>query len=149
MPPIYEYRCPHGHLFERHLPAADYKTPQTCECGQPGRRILSLPTVMVRGEVNYDSPIDGRPVTSARARRDDLARSGCIPYDPGMKQDYERRIVDGEKRLEQSVERTVEAEISKLPVRKREKLETELRSGADPAVVRETAPLATIVPLKR
>ena len=29
----------------------------------------------------YESPIDGRPVEGRRQRRNDLARSGCRPYE--------------------------------------------------------------------
>ena len=31
-----------------------------------------------------------------QARLEDLARADCVPYDPGMKQDYQRRIQRGE-----------------------------------------------------
>ena len=144
MPPCYEYRCPRGHDFERVLPVADYKTPQECECGAMGRRVLSLPAIMVRPECNYTSPIDGRPITSWRARKEDLARNNCEPYDPDRKQDYDRRIKDDETRLDAAVDATVEAEIEKMPARKRELLEAELKSGVTAEPVRSTAPLKPI-----
>ena len=134
----YEYRCRNGHEFERILPVADYKTPQRCECGAEGRRILSLPRLMMKREVNYDSPIDGRPITSDRARREDLARHNCIEYDPGMKQDAQRRVVEDERKLDKAVDATVEAEISRMPARKRERLEAELKGGSDVSVERLT-----------
>lgn len=33
----------------------------------------------------YRSPIDGRPITSRSARRDDLARNNCVEYEPSLK----------------------------------------------------------------
>lgn len=30
----------------------------------------------------YISPVTGKPVDGRRARRDDLARSGCVPFEP-------------------------------------------------------------------
>lgn len=136
---LYEYRCQNGHVFERVLPVADYKTSQQCDCGAEGSRILSLPTLIVPQDICYDSPVTGEPITSMKKRREDLARHGCRPYDPEMKTDYVRNIEDGEKRLDRELDATVEAEIEKMPARKKERLEQELRGGANPEVVRGTA----------
>ncbi|WP_287257666.1 hypothetical protein [Mesorhizobium sp.] len=32
----------------------------------------------------YASPIDGKMITSRSQRRDDLARSGCVEYEPSL-----------------------------------------------------------------
>ena len=144
MPPLYEYECKRGHSFERVLPVAEYKTPQHCDCGALGQRVISAPTVFASPEVCYDSPVTGKPITSMKARLDDLARSHCTPYDPEIKKDYTRRIEREQLQLERSVEATVEATIEKMPVRKREQLESELRSGADCAPERQAAPFTTI-----
>ena len=32
----------------------------------------------------YKSPIDGRPITSRQARRDDMKRNGCVEYEPSL-----------------------------------------------------------------
>ena len=141
--PLYEYWCSDGHSFERVLPVAEYKTPQYCDCGLLGERIISAPTVFASKDICYDSPIDGRPITSMKARLDDLARNNCTEYDPEIKKDYARRIEREQLQLEKSVEATVEATIEKMPVRKREKLEAELRSGADCAPERQAAPFKT------
>ena len=79
-----------------------------------------------------------------KARLDDLARSHCTPYDPEIKKDYTRRIERQQAALEKSVEATVEATIEQMPARKREQLESELRSGADCAPERQAAPFTTI-----
>lgn len=142
--PTYIYECPKGHTFERILRVADYLLPQMCECGKWGKKVITAPTVFASKDVCYDSPIDGRAITSMKARRDDLARNGCTEYDPEIKKDYARRIEREQLQLERSVEATVEATIEKMPVRKREQLESELRSGADCAPERQAAPFTTI-----
>lgn len=142
--PTYVYECSAGHTFERILRVADYANPQGCDqCGRLGKKVITAPTVFVSKDICYDSPIDGRPITSMRARLDDLARNNCTEYDPEIKKDYTRRIERQQLQLERSVEATVEATIEQMPVRKREQLETELRSGADCAPERQAAPFKT------
>ena len=137
--PIYEYVCSCGAEFERHLPVEDYNEPQECECGLVAKRIISRPMlVKVSEDICYDSPVTGEPITSMKARKEDLAKNECIPYDPGMKQDYHRRIEDSEKQLEKKFDSAIEAEIANMPAVKREKLESELRHN-DVDVVRQTA----------
>lgn len=138
--PNYAYICHCGAKFDRFLKVADYQTPQTCECGSAARRVISLPMIHVSPDICYDSPIDGRPITSKQARLQDLARSNCVPYDPDQKQDYTRRIEAQEAALEKAVDHTVDAEIANMPARKREKLEAELQGGASVDVVRVTKP---------
>lgn len=142
--PTYEYQCLMGHHFERVLPVAEYKTPQTCECGADSVKLVSLPLAgYVQRECRYDSPIDGRPITSWAQRKDDLARHGCQEYDPGMKDDYDRRVKRSEEAMEKSVEATIEAEIDRMPARKKEQLHSELNAGANATIERGLAPIST------
>lgn len=104
-----------------------------------GKRIIYAPMVFVQKDICYDSPIDGRAITSRAARADDLARANCIEYDPGMKQDRERRIAESERALDASVERHVEESFHKMPSAKREKLANELVAGATAETLRLTA----------
>lgn len=137
--PIYEYSCKCGAEFERYLPASQYLSEQKCTCGSIAQKVIRTPpTGFVQKDVCYDSPIDGRPITSMAARREDLARSGCIEYDPEMRKDYQSRIADSEKKLESSVDNLLEKEIAAMPSRKREKLTAELQGGATADVVRQT-----------
>lgn len=136
---IYEYSCPLGHHFERVLPAADYQSRQVCECGAIGRRIISVPRlVSVQKECNYDSPIDGRPITSWKQREEDLARSGCRPYDPGMRQDVDRFHKQVDAELDRSVDAHIDAAFEKMPARQREQLENEVKSGASAEIIRRS-----------
>lgn len=135
--PIYEWECPKGHVFDKVLPYSESQSVQVCACGETGKRIISRPMAgFVQREVCFDSPIDGRPITSRRAWKDDMARNGCREYDPGMKEDYQRRVKRDEAELDKSVDSTVDEMIEKMPARQLEKLESELRSGADATIER-------------
>lgn len=134
--PIYEYICDKGHRFDRYLPVSEYREPQTCECGAASIKQVSLPLVFVQTDICYDSPIDGRHITSRQARIEDLARSGCIEYDPEMKKDYYRRIKDNDDRLDKAVDETIDRELAHMPARKREQLQSEMDAGFDADLVR-------------
>ena len=129
--PRYEFTCANGHTFDCYLKVDFRDTPQTCGCGASSRRIISLPMIHVKPDVHYKSPIDDKPITSMAARKEDMARSGCIEYDPEMKTDYSRRIERDEKSLEASVDYSVDSAIANMPAIKREKLESELNAGFD------------------
>lgn len=136
---IYEYSCPNGHVFERILPMREYNSAQFCECGQQGEMIISSPKLILASkDVCYDSPIDGRPITSMAQHREDLARNHCRQYDPGMRQDADRFRKQSEAALDKAVDQTVDAAIDAMPVKKRERLERELKSGADAIIERRS-----------
>jgi hypothetical protein len=107
-------------------------------------RQISRVMGFVQANICYDSPIDGRPITSKQARIEDLARHNCRPYDPEMKTDYQRRIADDEKKLDKAVDETIDRTIAAMPARKREKLEAELQGGVTAEPVRLTAPVQPI-----
>lgn len=85
--PLYAYECEPCDLGldmvnlidERHTHAP------ACNCGA----VMKLTISPVRGFVKfpaaggheYRSPVSGRPITTERARRDDLARTGSRPYE--------------------------------------------------------------------
>lgn len=142
--PTYAYVCLNDHEFDRYLPVSEFDTPQVCECGAPSRKVITLPMIMVAPDVHYDSPIDGRPITSMAARREDLARSNCVPYDPDLKYDQLRRTARQEEELEKAVEETVEREIDAMPTIKRERLQRELDEGVTAEPLRTTAPAKPI-----
>ena len=134
--PNYAFRCGDGHDFDVYLKYADYDRPQTCRCGKPAARVICAPMVFLPRDIYYESPIDGRVIRSKQQRLDDLARHGCVEYDPGMKQDSERRRKEDDEKLDRSIEETVEREIHQMPPRKREQLTAEIKSGATAEAVR-------------
>ena len=143
--PTYVWVCEKGHRFDRYTSVDSRNDPQNCDCGESARRIITLPMVHVKPDVHYESPIDGKPITSMAARKDDLARSGCIEYDPEMKTDYMRRIARNDADLEKAVSETVDREIANMPSRKREKLESEMAGGMDLTPERYTPSAKPIV----
>ena len=104
-----------------------------------GRQQRFAPMIFVGRDIHYTSPVDGRVIRSKQERMDDLARHGCVEYDPGMKQDAERRTKEQEAALERSIEQSVELDFHKMPTAKRERLANELVAGATAETVRLTA----------
>lgn len=137
--PLHDYLCRRcGEMDERHCAVEELHIPQRCECGQVMERVyLRFPFATIQEDVCYDSPIDGRPITTKQARIEDLARADCVPYETGIRQDQERNKKNQEEALERAVDQTVEREIAQMPARKREKLTAELEGGltAEPARV--------------
>lgn len=136
--PTYSHRCGNGHDFDLVLRFAELEDQQFCVCGSEATRVICAPRVYVQPDVCYDSPVTGEPITTKQKRIEDLKRHNCIEYEPGMKQDYERRRKDGERRLDASVDAFVEREVATMPARKRERLEAELRSDVAVDVARIT-----------
>lgn len=141
--PLHDHRCTYcGKVEERFVALVDLDAVQWHSCGDvtaPMQRIfLRAPSGFVQRDICYDSPVDGRAVTSAQARRNDLARNGCVAYEPGMKQDAARDRVHQENRLEASLDRGVDEYFATAGSRKLEKLEQELRAGASVEVLRDS-----------
>lgn len=92
---------------------------------------------IIRPEFGYESPTTGHVITNDKARREDLASSGCIEYDPEMKTDQKRRIAAEDAKLDREMDATVDKMIDTLPSDKRARLENEMASGADVEISRQ------------
>lgn len=138
--PLHDHRClACGEIEERFVPLDQLDAIQKHECGGAMERVfLRFPFATIQEDICYDSPIDGRPITSKQARLEDLARADCVPYEEGIRQDQERNKRESEERLERAVDQTVEKEIALMPARKREKLTAELEGGLTAAPTRMT-----------
>ena len=101
-----------------------------------GRHARSAPMVFVQQDIHYQSPVSGRVIRTKHEREYDLRSSGCVEYEPGMKQDAARRQKDMDANLDSSIERHVEASIEKMPSAKRERLANELSAGVTAEPVR-------------
>lgn len=84
---------------------------------------------------SYQSPITGKWIDGRVARRNDLAASNCVEYDPGMETEQTARYAKEDAQLDKKVDEHVEKTILEMPTAKREKLVSELESS-DIAVTR-------------
>lgn len=136
--PIYAYECTAGHHFTRFMTVSNHRPTALCDCGKDGTQRITAPCfVRASVDVCYDSPIDGRAITSHHARREDLNRSGCVPYDPEMKTDARRAADASQANLESAMEQTICEEVSKLsPSKKRQLVKEVVHMGMTPEVVR-------------
>jgi hypothetical protein len=145
--PTYSYRCPDGHTTLMMVPVSLYQPTIPCgECEESAERIYTAPIlVKVASDVQYTSPITGIPIQSHAARREDMARHGCVEYDPEMKKDVDRRREESMQRFEAAIEQTVCEEIAKMPSEKRAKLASEvIDQGLSPEPVRLTPEMGSI-----
>lgn len=126
--PEYVYSCRHGHYFSQFSTVANHSPIAVCgTCGEIGGQVITAPScVKVAADVHYTSPIDDSPITSWAARRNDLARHHCVPYDEGMKQDHLKRLEESDKQLDQAIEEHVERSVEKMSTKQRGKLYSEL-----------------------
>jgi len=101
-------------------------------------QVISAPlSVTVACDVCYDSPIDGRPITSHAARIEDMKRNNCIPYDPEMKKDAVRIRDERQQAFDRGVEETVCHEIAKMDAPTKAQLKKEIvNMGVEAVVVR-------------
>jgi putative FmdB family regulatory protein len=147
--PLYEFECRHGHVLEILRDISECSAPASCHCGELALRILSPTIGYVQRECRYDSPIDGRPISSYAERREDLARNHCQEYDPEMKKDAARYREREQAKLELAVDESVERAVMSMDGTKREKLAAELQGGAEATPVRESVPKATITRISK
>ena len=131
--PIYTYKCSKGHQFDRYLNLKDYRQPQTCECGAEAEKVI-MPTMLncdIQPWDHYISPVSGELITSYKQRREDMKRHDCVDYEPSLTKHVTQHMHDEEAKLDKAMGETVEKEILNMPANKREKLASELESGAD------------------
>lgn len=135
--PLHDYRCPNGHTMEVQVPQGiDWITCGRCQ-ERATKVFLKFPAAYVQADVCYDSPIDGRPITTKQARIEDLKRNHCRPYEPGEMEEVQRNREKAEEKFDKGIDETVEREVALMPQRKRELLEQEVRAGATPEIVRK------------
>ena len=127
--PVYVHECKNGHRFDVFLKLSEYDTPQVCKCGEPSQRVI-VPT-MIKFDIapwdSYVSPASGKLITSYKERERDMKETGCVDYDPGMKDVQRRKIKEADEKLDKVVDATVEKEFDAMPLSKKEKLENELK----------------------
>jgi hypothetical protein len=67
--------------FDRWLPVARYDEPQACdECGEVAQKQLTAP--VIHADIPpYVSTVTGKLIDGRAARREDLKRAGCRPWE--------------------------------------------------------------------
>jgi hypothetical protein len=81
-------QCGAKETIYRKIDQRDFLDP--CPCGAMPERILEAPAI--RPEIPaYHSPTDGRLITSRKERREDLARSNALEWEPGIDKDIARK----------------------------------------------------------
>lgn len=106
--PLYDYRCPSCGKVEEHFASVEERVVICTACGGSAIRQLSAPA-FCPPMAPYKSPVTGQWIDGTKARREDLARNNCVEYDPGMKQDHDRRKKEAEEKLDKVAEKAVEA----------------------------------------
>jgi len=126
--PLYEMKCDNGHKFDRFIKLANLDEPQVCECNAPAHRMISacMFSIDATNFPAYQSPTTGRVITSKTQRREDMAASGCVDYEPSLIQEQQNRYAREDADLEKKVDEHVEKTIYEMPVEKRERLAAEV-----------------------
>ena len=131
--PTYSFECQScTHIEDRFLRMSDYDVLQVCnECNRPMRRVILAPPMVTGDYPGYECPVTGKWVEGRRAHEENLKRTGCRVLEPGEREQNTLRRRQEEAAFDKAVDETLDAEIAKMPARKLEKLESELRAGAD------------------
>ena len=115
--PVYEYLCPSGHHSETFRPMAESSVANVCPyCGLEAPRKPSLVRVFSDFE-GYESPASGKWIEGKKARREDLARTHCRPYEDGERDQAVRRAAERDRLLVRQVEEGVERAAAELHLR--------------------------------
>lgn len=112
--PVYEYKCDCGIIFERLLPVAAYLEPQFCTCGNRGQKVILHAPRVFGDYAGYESPASGKWVEGRRQRAEDLARTGCRPYEDGEREEAARTVAADEKKLDKKVDSIVEQTMTEM-----------------------------------
>lgn len=70
----------------------------------------------------YESPVSGKWIEGRAARREDLRRTGCRPYEEGEREEYKRQVAHEEKKMDAERRETVARAFYALPESKRRAL---------------------------
>lgn len=100
--------------------------------GEPQRRGATKGTTIINRSFDaYESPASGKIISNSSARRDDLARTGCIEYDPGIRQDQERNTKADDAALDKLVDETVEKQFHSMSADEKQMLHREMETTTE------------------
>ena len=103
--PVYDYRCQRCEKTHRNVFRVYEERQNGPECcGQSSVQVwLATPGFM--GDGQFEPYL--RPITSEKARLEDLRRNNCVPYEEGIRQDQERNSKRAEQETDQLIEKIV------------------------------------------
>lgn len=104
--PMYGCICPKCGEYETIYRAIASRDDTPLHCGEKMQRIVEAPSVQV-DIGGYTSPIDGRWIEGKAARREDLKRSNCRPWE-GMEAE-KKAAIERSKAADKDFEKGVEA----------------------------------------
>ena len=104
--PFYTCHCEQCGEYEQIYRHIDQRDNTPMHCGQPMQRCVEAPAVQV-DIGGYQSPIDGRWIEGKSARREDLKRNNCRPWE-GMASERQAAI-ERSKAADKDFEKGVEA----------------------------------------
>lgn len=125
--PMYDYTCPCGEAFLVFKKLVNLDSPTRCpKCGYSGTtRKISAPAIL--GDYpGYSCPITGDWIEGRKAHAENLAKHGCRVAEAGEREAAARFRADSDRKLEASIEKTVEREIAQMPGEKRDALAADL-----------------------
>ncbi len=98
--------------------------------GKPQQRVASNNShIIVKKSFDaYESPSSGEVVSNYAQRKEDLARTDCVEYDPEMKTEQMNNVKADDAKIDSLVDETVEREFAVMPAIKKEKLVNEMAS---------------------
>ena len=137
--PVYEYTCHQCRKgFEVVRKMQDYREPAYCPvCHTLGNRVLS--PAAVRGDYEgYQCPVTGKWVEGRKAHEENLRQTGCRVFEPGEKQEFERRREREEAEFDAKLEQSIGETVAAMPAEKQQKLAQELAAGAGIGFTRST-----------
>lgn len=109
--PVYEYRCPSGHITDAYRTVEGRSAPEPCAtCGLEAEKCISRPAFAVPDIGGYRSIVDGKWIGSRTAHREHLKVHDLIevgnermpprkPFEPvGVREDINRAILELQSR---------------------------------------------------
>lgn len=139
--PMYDFKCLCGREESLFMKIAETVAQTPCVCGDFLRKQVSAP--FVRPDIQaYVSPTTGKVVSSRAQRVEDMKRSGSIEYDPDRSKELRQRAAQRDIDLDKSIDQGLDRTLAAMPVKKLERLDAEIRSGADISVTRSTPNVA-------
>lgn len=124
--PLYVAQCPSCHHETDYVqPVKDHRKAPVCDCGVQMQQILTP----VRGFADlpeYQSPVTGKMIRGRRARRDDLERNNCRPFEGVESEERATReyLAKKDREFDARLTETLSAGYESLSSESRQALET-------------------------